>query len=135
MVAGAKTTVNLVKASRSFSPPVQLRLLNITFELRLFVELERAIANSRILSCTTPAATGPSEHTPSWCSTGFYLTKNSSRYLACALTCQIWRSGFPMSRLGVAADNFGFGQIRELLLPYLRPTMIAHLPPVTALHG
>ena len=32
VVAGAKTTVDLVKASRPFSPPVQLRLWNITFE-------------------------------------------------------------------------------------------------------
>jgi hypothetical protein len=44
-VAGAKTIANFVNASRSFSPSVQLRLLNITLEPGVFVEWENDIGN------------------------------------------------------------------------------------------
>jgi hypothetical protein len=76
-VAGAKTTVNVVNASHSFFSPVQLRLLNITFEPEVFVELEYAIRNFRILGSITPTATGPGEQAPFGSSTDFDLTKNS----------------------------------------------------------
>ena len=121
-VAGPKTTVNVANASRSLSPPVQLRLLNITFEPEVFVGLEYAIANPEYIIASVPQLRARVNNLPLLdAPLVLILPRITSDAWLALMACRIWGSRFPMSRSRVAADNIGFGQFRKLLLLYLQP--------------